>query len=595
MQRTYEVPASFHPIGDYAAIGDRRSVALVGKDGSIDWLCCPSIASPSVFAALLDPNRGGAFALAPAGPYESERRYLPETNVLETLFRTGGGTLRVTDALNLDNGTQLPWREVARRVECVSGEVEVQWRVEPRFDYGSESPAAGRIGNAIGLTAASGHTLVLCAWDAGEPVLGEGEVSGGCRLRQGDRALLALLDVGNTPRVIPSREAVERRLDGTIEGWRRFAAGIAYDGGWCEHVVRSALALELLADAPTGGIFAAATTSLPEQVGGTRNFDYRFCWLRDMSFTLDALLNLELLEQAQASYLWLLRATSRSHPRMQPFYTLDGRAHPNERELKLDGWRHSRPVRAGNGAAGQLQLGNYGDFLGATCHYLEHGHQLDPGTAARIADVANLVCAVWDHDDSSIWELHTHRPYTISKMSCWSALDRALALAAAGQVPASHAARWRSAREAIYRYVEERCWSEERGAYAFFAGSDELDASLAVATRLRYPAPSGRLESTLAAIRDELGAGPHLYRYSGQASEENCFVACAFWEVEARARLGQAEAAATQMDELVEGCNDVGLWSEQIDPASGELLGNTPQALSHLALINAACAIETAA
>ncbi len=586
------MPDGFQPIGDYAAIGDRRALALVGRDGSVDWLCSPSIASPSVFAALLDPLRGGRFALAPEVPFASERRYLPDTNVLETIFTTDGGTVRVTDSLNLDNGTQLPWRELARRVECAAGSVPLRWEIAPRFSYGSTNGASSRCGEAVCLSAPGRQTLVASCWGAGPAVLGDGTVSGSRVLREGERALLALLDVGDGPRVIVTRERVEARVDGTIADWRRFAAGVEYEGPWRDEVMRSALALDLLADAPTGGIFAAATTSLPEQIGGRRNFDYRFCWLRDMSFTLDALLNLGLLEQAHASYVWLLGATGRTHPRMQPFYTLDGSAHPAERTLDLRGWCDSTPVRVGNGAAGQLQLGNYGDFFGATMHYLDRGHALDPETGARMADVANLVCAVWQNDDSSIWELHEHRSYTISKMSCWAALDRAIELAARGQVPDVHVDRWRRERDAIHGYVERECWSERRRAYSFYARSDELDASVAVATRLGYPASEGRLQSTLKAVRAELGAGPHLYRYSGQQAQENCFVACGFWEVEALARLGRSRAAVALMDELVATGTDIALWSEQIEPASGALIGNVPQALSHLALINAACAIR---
>ena len=581
---------AFAPISAYAAIGDRRAVALVSRGGSIDWFCTPSVASPSVFAAVLDPARGGRFALTPEAAFSSERRYLRESNVLETTFTTADGAVRVTDSLNLDNGTQLPWRELARRVECLSGSVPLRWEIAPRFEYGSSNAVAGQCGEAVCVTAPDGHTLMVSAWDAGLLNLGAGTVSGSVLMEAGARALLVLLDVGDGPRVLVERDSVEKRIDATAADWSRFAAAVIYDGPWRDDVVRSALALELLADAPTGGIFAAATTSLPEQIGGSRNFDYRFCWLRDMSFTLDALLNLGLLEQAHASYRWLLGATARTHPRLQPFYTLDGSAHPGERILDLQGWCGSTPVRVGNGAAGQLQLGNFGDFFGATMHYVDRGHALDPETGARLADAAQLVCAIWRHDDAGIWELHQHRPYTISKMSCWAALDRAIELAARGQVPARHTNRWRREREAIHRYVESECWSERRRAYTFYAGTDELDASLAVAMRLGYPAGEGRIESTLAAVRTELGAGPHLYRYSGQASQENCFVACGFWEAEALARLGRRDDAAALIDALVPGANDVGLWSEQIDPGSGELLGNTPQALSHLALINAACA-----
>ena len=458
---------------------------------------------------------------------------------------------------------------MARRVECLSGSVPLRWEVAPRFDYGSADAVAARCGEGVCLTSPDGHALVVSAWNAGTPTLGPGTVSGSVLLQAGARALLALLDVGKGPRLLVQRTAWRAGIDTTATDWRRFAAAVQYHGPWRDAVVRSALALELLADASTGGIFAAATTSLPERVGGDRNYDYRFCWLRDMSFTLDVLLNLGLVEQAHASYRWLLGATARTHPRLQPFYTLDGVAHPPQRTLDLQGWRGSTPVRVGNGAAGQLQLGNFGDLFGATMHYVDRGHALDPETGARMSDAAQLVCAIWRHDDAGIWELHQDRPYTTSKMSCWAALDRAIELADRGQVPAQHAERWRRERHAIHRYVETECWSERRGAYTFYAGSDELDASLAVAPRLGYPGGEGRIESTLAAVRSELGAGPHLYRYSGQASEENCFVACGFWEAEALARLHRHDAAAALIDALVPHASDVGLWSEEIDPGVG--------------------------
>jgi GH15 family glucan-1,4-alpha-glucosidase len=340
-------------------------------------------------------------------------------------------------------------------------------------------------------------------------------------------------------------------------------------------------------------VTAAPTTSLPEWLGGTANFDYRYAWVRDSALTLDALGNLGYSEQVHASLAWLLRASGGTHPRLEPFYALDGTVPTHHSELDLDGYRGTRPVRKGNGAAGQTQLGSYGYLLETIEVYVRHGNQLDPETQVRVGEVADHVCRIWGNEDSGIWELPERRHYTESKLACWVALDRAIHLAGRGEAPGDHVDAWRAEADRIRAWVDERCWSEARQALAFYARTDDLDASVLLAARTGYLQPDDpRLDTTIDAVREHLSpGGALLYRYSGQEGDEGCFLACSFWLVEALARAGRLGEAREAMDELVGLANDVGLLSEEIDPRTKEFLGNFPQGLTHLSLINAAKAI----
>jgi GH15 family glucan-1,4-alpha-glucosidase len=586
------------PIGDYAAIGDGRTVGLVARDGSIDWLCLPDLDSPSVFAAVLDADRGGSFALQPDVPAEVERRYLPDTNVLQTTFTTAQGVVCVTDAMALPNAELGPTRELIRRVDGLAGRVPMRWRITPAFGYGGLSPRFERRGG-IPVAVAGPDALAVCSWEAGEAQL-DGEAISGCfEVRESSSALIALCAAHQEPLVFPSREQVEARLEATTAYWRRWAAQREYDGPWRDAVIRSALALKLLFHSPSGAIAAAATTSLPEEIGGERNWDYRFCWVRDSAFTLDALLQLGCPGEAEAFFWWLLHASQLTHPRLQVLYRLNGGEHAPERLLELDGYQRSRPVRVGNDAAAQLQLDVYGDLLQAALVYTDAGGRLDRETGRRFAEIADLVCRIWRQPDSGMWEVRSQpEHFTHSKMMCWVALDRAVRLADAGHLPGDHRSRWRREGHAIREFIETNCWSERLGSYTREAGGEGLDASLLLGVLFGYDAPDpGRMAATVDALWRELGRGPLLSRYSGEDGlhgAEGAFLCCSFWLADALARSGRLEEATSLMDQLIALASDGGLYAEEIDPDTGGLLGNVPQGLVHLALVNAAVTIARA-
>ena len=585
----------YAPIRDYAVIGDGRTVALVARDGRIDWLCLPNLDSPSVFAALLDADRGGYFELRPDVPFDAQRRYLPGTNVLETTFVTAGGIVRVTDAMTLPGVGLSPVRELARRIEGVAGRVPLRWRVEPRFGYASAATRFVSRG-AWAVAVNSGDALAICGWDAGRPTLEEGAVAGGVDITEGGRAMLALVSAHGEPLVFPPRRDVEARLDATTAFWAGWSARLRYAGPWRAPVLRAALALKLLVFAQSGAIAAAATTSLPEGIGGERNWDYRYCWIRDSSFTLEALLQLGCHAEATSFFWWFMHATRLTLPRLQVFYRLDGGAYAPERTLPLEGYRGSRPVRIGNGAAGQVQLDTYGELLDTAFVYVGKGYPLDTSTGRDLARVADFVCEHWRDPDAGIWEVRAApRHHTQSKAMCWVALDRAVRLADAGHLPRARAPRWRAEAAAIRRFVDTQCWSTAKGSYVGYAGGEDLDASLLLMAIRRYDEPeSPRLRGTVEAIRRELSRGPLLYRYTGDdglAGGEGAFLCCSFWLAEALAIAGRRDEAARLMDELIGLANDVGLYAEEVEPASGEFLGNFPQGLVHLALVSAAVAL----
>ena len=584
------------PIASYALLGDGRTVALVATDGSIDWLPVPAIDAPPAFAALLDPEDGGRMELAPVAEFSMQRRYLPGTALLETTFRTADGSVTVTDALNRYGDRPLPWTELAREVRAERGAVPMRWRVAPGRRFGSAEPwvreAARDRPPLIGV---GDQTLAVITANAGPPELREHEIRGEFTATADSTALLAVTAADQEPVPVPDAAEIASRLRTTTDRWQAWQRSIEYAGPRAEAVIRSALTLELLTITATGANAAAATTSLPEAIGGNRNYDYRFAWVRDASFALDALTSLGLRAEVHAVLSWLLRAVRRTAPDIHVMYTLDGQPAPAEEQNvgSMPGYLRTEPVYLGNAAASQRQLGCYGHLMDAVYQYVRHGGQLDSATGAMLADMADKVCDLWRQPDAGLWELGDYRHYTSSKLGCWVAVDRADWLAGNDYMPGWHASRWRSAAAEIHGWVDEHCWSADRSCYLMAAGSDQLDAAVLLAGRTGFCAGQPeRLRSTISAVRRELGAGgPLLYRYSAMRGKEGAFAACTFWLAEALAYTGQRDEASAVFAEMLGYTNDVGLLAEEIDPESGGLLGNFPQGLSHLALIVAAQAI----
>lgn len=589
----------YAPIREYAAVGDGRTVALIARDGSVDWLCLPNVDSPSVFARMLDAEKGGSFHLEPTVPYEAERAYQQGSNVLETTFATAEGRVRVTDAMTLSDSTRIsPMRELVRKVEALAGTVPLRWRFEPRFGY---ARADTRIDHRAGrwFASAGADAIALGVFGAENGTLRGDTVEGELHLVQGGSALLSLAGASREPAVIPGRDDAERRLQRTMRFWPAWAARSQYDGPWGEAVTRSALALKLLTFAPSGAIVAAPTTSLPEWLGGGRNWDYRYTWLRDASWTLDAMLRLGFHDEAEAFFWWLMHASRLTQPRLQILYRIDGSTHTDERELDhFEGYRGSAPVRIGNGAGDQMQLDLYGAVLEAIWLYAKEVGRLDGDTGKEVARIADYVAEHWRDRDNGIWEVRDKRAdYIQSKAFCWVALDRACKLAQKGLI-SNGERRWRATADEVRAFVDDEGWDADLQSYVRAPDLRELDASLLTLALLSVHDPLGeRIRGTIDAVERELREGPYVYRYrggDGLEGEEGAFLTCSFWLVDAYARAGRLDDAHALMEDLLGLANDVGLYAEEIDPHTAEFLGNFPQGLTHLALINAAVSIADA-
>ncbi len=583
--------AGYADLRTYATIGDGRTIGLVARDGRIDWLPLPDLHSAVAFGALLDAENGGYLALGPDEEFRVSRRYLQGTNVLETTFTTASGVVRVTDSLNTGVAGRLPWAELARRVDGVEGSLRLTGRIVPGTCLNSASPwmhetLHGSVLRLDGLMMAP-RTL----GDAGVE-LGDREVTVHYVTSPGSRHLLGLVATEEEALYLPSPEDLDRGIDRTVDNWQRWSQTFSWDGPWAAAVERSALVLKQLIYAPTGALAAAATPSLPESLAGGKNWDYRYAWIRDMAYSLTALFRFGVREETHAAMSWLLRTMRRFVDQPQVFYTLDG-AFPEDqpRHHDVPGWRGIGPVVSGNAASDQLQLGVFGDIFSIVQLYVDHGNVLDDATGRQLGVIADRACDSWRSRDSGMWELPDLQHYTTSKLGCWQALQQAAHLADIGQVPGS-AQRWRSEAELIRAWVAENSWSPERGAYVWYPGSDQLDASILLHAISGFDRGE-RMSSTLDAVRRELGEGPHLYRYSGAAEEEGLFVACSYWMVSALQLVGRESEARALMEELMSTPNDVGLLAEMVEPGSGAFLGNLPQGLSHLALLNAAITVTT--
>ncbi|SFP93233.1 glycoside hydrolase family 15 protein [Sphingomonas rubra] len=575
------------PLEQYGALGDGRAVALSGADGSIDWWCVPNMDSAPLFDRLLSADEGGRFVVAPTEPFTVERRYREASNVLETVFTTASGKAVLVESLNSSSAGRLPWAELARRVEGVEGSVtfRIELRIGRRAD--TVNPYWTRMGHhdmftvdrVSGLFRRSDNVRIERADDLATVAT--------ATVGPGERATVAIVAGEDEPLVVPPIDDIDARIDLSDAEWRQWSAQLHGDGAHHDLLVRSALALKLLLYAPTGAITAAATTSLPEKIGGPKNWDYRYAWIRDAGYSIKAFLRIGAFAEAKAGLTWLLhRLGDGTQP--QVCYTLNGDPVSPPRIVDVPGYKRSQPVVMGNLAGDQHQHGIYGDIFETAGRFVACGNVLDARSAETLSHLADECADRWRQKDAGIWELEDPQHYTMSKISCWQALQRAVELVEAGQMPSTCRDRWERERDRIAAWIEEHCWSEKRAAYLMHPGSDRLDASLALAVRFRFDGQD-RLASTLDAIDAELGRKGFHYRYSGASKEEGCFLACTFWMVEARMLLGQRERAEAQFAAAMAtlGARGVGTYAEMIDPDSGAYLGNLPQGLTHLAVIQA--------
>ncbi len=600
MSGQLDVP--YPSISDYAVIGDCRSAALVSKAGSIDWLCWPRFDSPSVFAALLDARRGGRFAVAPAGAFTAVRRYVGDTAVIETTFTTATGVARLTDLMPVmteaEKARELsPDHELLRRVECVSGMVEIDVLFDPRPDYARVTPRLLETSDGGLLCEHRSQVIALRSEIPLTTGAGPG-AQGRVRLQTGETRMLSLTFDRGLPAVrAPVGARAADRIARSLSWWNEWMRSCVYEGPYEEAVCRSAITLKLLTYAPSGAMVAAPTTSLPEAIGGVRNWDYRYCWLRDASLTLRALDDLGFGTEGEAFLSWILHATRLTWPDLQVLYDVYGEAQLPESTLDhLEGYAGSAPVRIGNDAAGQVQLDTYGEVIDAAWRYVERGGRLDRTTARVIAGLGETVVRRWREPDEGIWEPRSgRRHHTHSKALCWVALDR-LARLCERQVVRTDAARFARACDEIRNAIETRGYNDRLGSYVSTFDGDTVDASLLLLPLVGYAdAKSARMQGTLARLRARLGVDGLMYRYldenDGLPGTEGAFGICSFWAVETCALQDDLETARREFEHVLTFANDVGLFAEEIDPRTGEALGNFPQAFTHVGLINAAVAI----
>lgn len=591
-------------ISDYALIGDTRSAALISREGSIDWLCWPRFDSRSVFARLLDLERGGHFSIRPAGRFDVHRCYLDGTNVVETTFETKTGRVRLLDLMpalteERKKTRLLPLRSLIRRLEGIEGRVEMEVDYQPRPDYARGLPGLQlRFEDTVWCAFGPEvwHLRSNVRFQIREPSRATARFTVGA----GERRHFALSYETHAPAVFANiDEAADREIDETIGFWRQWASQLAYDGPHREAVMRSALLLKLLTYAPSGAIVAAPTTSLPERIGGIRNWDYRYCWLRDASFTAAALYDCGFEVEGGAFVDWMLYATRLTHPDFQILYDVFGESRLSERELKhLRGYRGSSPVRVGNDAHGQFQLDVYGEVLGAIEEYATRGERLRGDTRRLTRRLADLVSARWSEPDNGIWEKRSGREHHVhGKVLAWAGLDSAERLARAGHLDIDPS-RWSRAKQDLRDAILEHGFNRRLGTFVSTFGGDELDASLLQIARVGFLAPDDpRLASTIDAIRRQLGSGDLIYRYTERTDDglppgEGAFLACSFWLVEALAITRRLEEATAVFERLLARANDLGLYSEEISVGSGEMVGNFPQALTHIGLMNAALRLQ---
>ncbi|MFP2927976.1 glycoside hydrolase family 15 protein [Pyxidicoccus sp. 3LG] len=594
------------PIEDHGIIGDLRTVALVGNEGTIDWLCLPHFDSPSVFAALLDPDKGGHWRLCPEPDGVMKKQfYWPDTNVLVTRFYTPDGVGEIIDFMPMSRQDDRDVRDVLRRVRVVRGEMRFQMECFPAFDYARAPHETHLIhGGAV----FSSKTLELTLVSSVPLRREERGVTARFTLHENQSAIFTLRQGArlSCQELVHTHESAEVLFRDTVDYWRHWLSRCQYKGRWRETVERSALALKLLTFAPSGAIVAAPTASLPESPGGTRNWDYRFCWLRDAAFTVYAFMRIGFKEEAAAFMRWVeARCADHADGPLPLMFALDGSPVPPEVELAhLSGYGGARPVRIGNGAANQLQLDIYGELMDSVYLSNKYVAPISYDFWRHLRREVDWVCNHWNQPDEGIWEVRGgRRHFVYSKLMCWVAVDRAIRLADKRSLPADRP-RWLAVRDAIFEDIMANGWSEKRGAFIQAYGREALDAANLLMPLVFFLSPvDPRMLSMLDKLRRPPDAGGLVsdglvYRYDVDASldgimgSEGTFNLCSFWLVEAMTRASVVrtdllEEARLTFERMLGYANHVGLYAEQTG-LSGEALGNFPQALTHLALISSA-------
>jgi GH15 family glucan-1,4-alpha-glucosidase len=597
---------SYPSIGDYGFIADCHSAALISKAGSIDWCCMPRMDSSSCFGRILDWERGGFCKIAPAVPCEIRRRYLDRTLVLETTFRTETGRARLIDCFTMRRGGQHhPHGQILRIIEGLSGTVDFTIEVIPRLDYGAIKPWI-RSYREHHFSAVGGSDGLLISSDAAVKMKHRHDLAGSCTVAAGQRKHISILhrspeSLSENMVDIPVPEELDRRLQETVEWWQTWSDQGRCSGPYAGLLQRSAIVLKGLSNAPTGAIAAAPTTSLPESSGGSRNWDYRFSWIRDSSFTVRSLAQLNYVNEADGFRRFIERSTAGSADQLQILYGIGGERRLHEYEISdLEGYRGAKPVRIGNAAESQVQLDAYGELLDLAWHWHCRQHSPDHDYWEFLLELVNKVCDCWQDADRGIWEFRgTPRHFVHSKVMCWAALDYGIKLARDLNRNAP-LGKWEKAREAVRRAVESRGYDAERGVFIQAFDYPVMDAALLLLPMVGFVAyDDKRMIRTTDMVRKELGENGLLRRYSdggdGLTGREGVFLACSFWLAECLARQGRTPEARQTFQRVIATANDLGLFAEQFDPAADEMLGNFPQGLTHLSLITAAVALNEAA
>ncbi|MET0766594.1 MAG: glycoside hydrolase family 15 protein [Aeromicrobium sp.] len=599
------MPDDWPGIADHGLIGDLRTAALVSTDGTIDWFCAPRFDSPSVFASILDRDEGGSWTISPHdGATRTQQFYFPDSAVLATRFLTEEGVVEVHDFMPvLQAGDAGHRQRLVRRVVAVRGTTSIRMRMDARPDYGRAECTAEAVAGGV-VVVGDGMRLGLSA--STDLVIEGTAVTADVKLAEGDEALFVLEVLGEDAAVTDADGVDTAELfDATTAFWRSWLSQSTYTGRWRERVNRSAITLKLLTHEPTGAIVAAPTTSLPEMIGGDRNWDYRYVWMRDAAFSLYALLRLGFTEEARAFMVWLSERLGEDEDHglgpLRVMYDIDGNPPADEVELDhLAGYRGSGPVRVGNAAVEQLQLDIYGEIIDSVYLFNKYGPGISSDAWADVARVTNWVCENWDRDDAGMWEVRGElRPHTTSRLMCWVAIERTIRMARQRGLPGDISA-WAAVRDEIYERIMTESWNEELQAFTQVEGGDALDAGVLLMPMVKFLSPADpRNLSTLAAVEDRLVVDSLVFRYDpdlspdGLDGDEGTFSLCSFWYVEALTRAGRLEDAQLALEKMFTYANHLGLYAEEVG-ATGDQLGNFPQAFTHLALISAAINLDRA-